>query len=115
MDAGGEDQPVEPAERLGRLRDQPLGRLRIGHVGGQRDGCAGVRRGLEVGRRDPRAVGQQPLHAGQADAAGGTGDEDLAVGESAHQRLFLSGVGWSCPGTAKAPASAIPVKTGTPA
>ena len=82
----------EDLDRAPPLLDRGEGRvdlLRVAHVAA--NGQEAVRVGADgrlgwvrraVGRGDPVAVGQEPLDAGRADAAGPAGDED-----DGHQRL----------------------------
>src|SRR6266540_171331 len=92
------DQDVEPSPGLG---DALHGGVHLGgssHVGGDGDGAAahllrgglgGL--GLDVEHRDASAVGAEPAGDGQADAAGGAGDESRFPGEG-HGSSFRSAV-----------------------
>src|SRR5207244_9319803 len=89
------DEDVEPAERLDRLRDEPLGHLRVAEVAGNPvDGAELVEPLLRLlvlgpgvlGRVPEReAVAEQPLGDRIADPAVRAGDE----GDTSHGRRMV--------------------------
>ena len=82
-DAGGADEHVDRAELGGRPRATAASTsCESGDVARRARARPSIPARLQVERRDPRALGEQALGGGRADAAGGARDERHPAGKS---------------------------------